>query len=169
MSKLNVINEIGRAAGTALLSATVAAAFFTVMGAATDVRANRAQIAPDAAALALPDRPAGGRRWRSSSAEQSRSLLTFYGEDNPWNRHHAQLEGAMSLFQIGGTFSSRELAEGAVHVTLTKDYLAAYLATPFLGGDAPVAFMLSETSNPRPIEIGPVLARAFGAELVTQQ
>src|SRR5262245_5576373 len=103
MSKLHsAISEMGRATATILLSATVAAAFFAVMGSKIEPHARGAEIATDAAQLELPHRPAGGRRWRSSNAEQSRSLLTFYGEDNPWNRHHAQLEGAMSLFQIGG-------------------------------------------------------------------
>ena len=41
----------------------------------------------------------------------------------------------MTLFQMDDTFSSKEIAQGALRVTLTADYLSAYLETPFLGGD----------------------------------
>jgi hypothetical protein len=143
--------------------------FFAIMGGELDAKARGAKVEAEATQVAFPHRPAGGRRWRSSNAEQSAALLTYYGEDNPWNRHRAQLEGAMSLFQIGGTFSSREIAQGTLRVTVTEDYLAAYLSTPFLGGDAPVAFALDEPNEERPITIGPVLARAFRAELLAQK
>ena len=170
MSKFsNSINEVGRAAATVLLSVSVAAGFFALAGGTLDPSAKRTRIETELTQMELPDRPAGGRRWRPSNAEQSQSLLTYYGEDSPWNRHHAQLEGAMSLSQIGDTFSSKEITQGALRVTLTEDYLGAYLAMPFLGGEAPVAFALNETSETSEIKIGPVLARAFGAELLAQQ
>jgi hypothetical protein len=169
MSKFHsAINEVSRAAATVLLSATIGAAFFVVAGGKHDAGAS-VKVEAEATQGRLPDRPAGGRRWRSSNAEQSQSLLRYYGEDNPWNRHRAKLEGAMSLFEIGSTFPSKNLAQGTLRVTVTEDHLSAYLATPFLGGDAAAAFAINETIEQGRIEIGPVLARAFRAELLAQQ
>lgn len=160
------INEMKRAAATALLTVGVAGAFFGVMdGFDGPPRAAEAEVTTTE--LSVPHRPAGGRRWRASNAEQSLATLVYYGEPDPWGRNRATLEGAMTLFQMGGTFSSTELAGGTLRVTLTKDYLAGYLATPFLGGDEPIAFALE--NRPAPFVVGPVLTRAFAQEQLAQR
>ena len=75
-------------------------------------------------------------RWSPLAVvECSRATLTYFGEPDAWGRNRAALEGAMTLFQMGDSFSSKELAGGTATVTLNRDYLAAYLATPFLGGE----------------------------------
>jgi hypothetical protein len=117
--------------------------------------------------LELPERPVGGRRWRSSNAEHSLATLTYFGEPDAWGRNRAALEGAMTLFQMGDSFSSKELAGGTATVTLNRDYLAAYLATPFLGGEMPTSFAL-ESGVGHPFVVAQVLIRAFAAEQLAQ-
>lgn len=163
---LNTINEMKRAAATALLTVGVAGAFFGVVH-LFDAPSRAAEPEVTAAELEVPHRPAGGRRWRSSNAEQSLAILNYYGEPDHWGRNRATLEGAMTLFQMGGTFSSAELAGGTLSVTLTKDYLADYLATPFLGQDEPIAFALKH--RPAPFVVDQVLTRAFAKEQLAQR
>jgi len=170
MSKFQFqISEIKRAAATILLSAGVATAYVAVMtggelGPAAQAMtwANSPVIGPS-----LPERPAGGRRWRSSNAEQSLPTLTYYGEPDAWGRNRAALEGAMTLFQMGDTFSSKEIAAGAVTVTLNHDHLSAYLATPFLGGEAPASLALNHGVG-QAFVVAQVLTRAFAAEQLAQ-
>lgn len=171
MSKFHfVINEISRATATLVLSAGVAAAYIAVMTdgdfdpsahASTEVRTASLQSY-------VPERPAGARRWRSSNAEQSLATLSYYGEPNHWGRNRAALEGAMTLFQMGGTFSSNEIAGGTLTVTLSHDYLGNYLATPSLGGDEPISFVL-ESAVGQPFVVTQVLTRAFVAEHLAQK
>src|SRR5262245_43525027 len=163
------INEMKRAAGTAVLSAAVAACYFAVMPGLFTLSSKANEVAVTTVEHQLPHRPAGGRRWRSSNAEPSLSTLVYFSDDDHWGRNRARLEGAMSLFQMGGTFSSAEIAGGTMRVTLTKDYLAGYLATPFLGADEPIAFALESGGFERPLEIAPVLARTVTAELFAQK
>jgi len=75
----------------------------------------------------------------------------------------------MTLFQMDSTFSSHEIAGGTLSVTLTKNYLAAYLATPFLGSDEPIAFALDGSAGQRPFVVGQVLTRAFAQEQLAQR
>jgi hypothetical protein len=171
MSKFQFpINEMKRAAATILLSAGVATAYIGVMAGTELDPAARVSLAVETGAtdLNLPERPIGGRRWRSSNAEQSLPTLTYFGEPDHWGRNRARLEGAMTLFEMGGTFSSKEIAAGGVRMTLSNDYLAAYLATPFLGGDEPTAFAL-ETGVGQPFVVAQVLIRAFAAEQLAQK
>jgi hypothetical protein len=168
MSKFqSTINEMKRAAATALLTIGVASAFFGVMQLDTPPSAKEVEVAT--AIPALPHRPAGGRRWRSSNAEQSQAVNSYFGEADHWGRNRAALEGAMTLFQMGGTFSSHEIAGGTLGVTLTKDYLAAYLATPFLGSDETIAFVLDDSAGQRPFVVGQVLTRTFAQEQLAQR
>ena len=167
MSKNQItINEMKRAAATALLTVGVAGTFFGMVH-LFDAAPRAAEPEVTTAELSIPHRPAGGRRFRSSNAEQSQTVLAFYGEPDPWGRNRATLEGAMTLFQMGSTFSSTELAGGTLRVTLTKDYLAGYLATPFLGSDEPIAFALE--NRPAPFVVGQVLTRAFAQEQLAQR
>src|SRR5262245_38509846 len=131
MSKFNrTINEVKRATATILLSAGVATAYIAVMtGGELNPEAKATTWAESSvASLAMPELPAGARRFRSSNAEQSLPTLTYFGEPDAWGRNRAALEGAMTLFQIGDLFSSKELAGGTATITLNRDYLAAYLA-----------------------------------------
>src|SRR5262245_59261671 len=117
MSKFQFpISEMKRAAATFLLSAGVAAAYIAVMAGCEVGPPAQASVTVQTGAMQaeLPDRPKGGRRWRSSNAEQSLPTLTYFGEQDPWGRNRAALEGAMTLFQMGSTFSSKELAGGAI-------------------------------------------------------
>ena len=169
MSKFQFpISEIKRAAATILLSAGVAVAYIAVMtGGELNPSAQATTLAQSSAQENLPERPAGGRRWRSSNAEQSLPTLTYLGEPDAWGRNRAALEGAMTLFQMGDTFSSKEIAGGTVTVTLNRDYLAAYLATPFLGGEAPTSFALDHGVG-QAFVVAQVLTRAFAAEQLAQ-
>ena len=74
----------------------------------------------------------------------------------------------MNLFQVGDTFSSKKLAGGTIQVTLSNDYLAAYLATPFLGGEEPISFAL-DSGVGHPFVVAQVLARTFAAEQLAQK
>jgi hypothetical protein len=169
MSKFQFpINEVKRAAATIMLSVGVAAAYIAVMaGDEFDPKA-RASATIEAAAQDLPERPAGNRRWRSSNAEQSLPTLTYFGEPDAWGRNRAELEGAMTLFQMGNTLSSMEFAGGTVSVTVSNDYLSAYLAMPFLGGDTSIAFTLDNGVG-NPFVVAQVLTRAFAAEQLAQK
>jgi hypothetical protein len=161
-------NEVARAAATALLTVSVAAAFFGLVelfNAPASAHGEEAKTSIHS----VPHRPAGGRRWRSSNAEQSQTIINYFGEPEPWARNRVALEGAMTLFQMGGTFSSQEIAGGTLRVTLTTDYLAAYLATPFLGSDEPIAFALDDSMAGRPFVVGQVLTRSFAAEKLAQR
>jgi len=158
------INEVARAGATALLTVGVAAAFFGMVelfNSPTSAHGAEARTAVHV----IPHRPASGRRWKSLNAEQSRPTLAYFGEPDAWGRNRATLEGAMTLFPMGETFSSKEIAEGTIRVTLTTDYLAAYLATPFLAGEEPIAFALED----RPFVVGQVLMRSFAAEQIAQR
>jgi hypothetical protein len=164
------ISEMKRAAVTILLSAGVATTYIAVMtggglnpSAQATTWAESSVISPD-----VPERPAGGRRWRSSNAEQSLPTLTYFGEPDAWGRNRAALEGAMTLFQVGDTFSSKDLAGGTATVTLNRDYLAAYLATPFVGGEAPTSFAL-DSGMGHAFVVAQVLTRAFAAEQLAQK
>ena len=171
MSKFQFpINEVKRAAATALLSVGVAAAYIGVMAGDELNPAARASVTVETATLKqdLPHRPAGGRRFRSSNAEQSLPTLSYFGEADAWGRNKAALEGAMTLFQMGEPISSKELAGGAVSVTVSDDYLSAYLAMPFLGGDEPVAFAV-DSGHGHPFVVTQVLTRAFAAEQLAQK
>lgn len=170
MSKFEFpINEMKRAVATVLLSVGVAAGYIAVMtGGEFSHAAKATEVIETTAVKDLPDRPTGGRRWRSSNAEQSLATLTYYGEPDHWGRNKGALEGAMSLFQMGGTFSSKELAGGRVHVTLDQDYLAAYLATPFLGGEEPISFAFDRGVG-HPFIVAQVLTRTFAAEQLAQK
>src|SRR6185503_9629401 len=119
----NTINEMKRAAATAMLTVGIAGAFFGMVH-LFDAPPRAAEAEVTASEFNVPHRPAGGRRFRSSNAEQSQTVLAYYGEPDQWGRNRATLEGAMTLFQMGGTFSSTELTGGTLRVTLTKDYLA---------------------------------------------
>jgi len=160
-------NEVARAAATALLTVGVAAAFFGMVELFNSPSTAHGEEAK-ASVHSVPHRPAGGRRWRSSNAEQSLATLAYFGEPDAWGRNRAALEDAMTLFQMGDTFSSKEIAGGTINVTLTVDYLTAYLATPFLGGDEPIAFALDNTAN-HPFVVRPVLTRAFAGEQLAQR
>lgn len=161
-------NEVVRAAATALLTVGVAAAFFGFVELFSSPSSAHGEEAK-ASVHSVPHRPAGGRRWRSSNAEQSRPTLAYFGEPDAWGRNHATLEGAMTLFQMGDTFSSKEIAGGTIRMTLTTAYLSAYLATPFLGGDEPIAFALDDNTENRPFVVGQVLTRAFAGEQLAQR
>jgi hypothetical protein len=163
------ISEIKRATATILLSAGVAVAYIAVMtGGTIDPAANATTWANSpVVSPSLPERPAGGRRWRSSNAEQSRPTRTYYGTPDAWGRNRAALEGAMTLFQMGDTFSSKEIAGGTATVTLNRDHLAAYLATPFLGGEATPSFALDHGVG-QAFVVAQVLTRAFAAEQLAQ-
>ena len=169
MSKFHFpISEIKRATATILLSAGVAVAYITVMtGGELNPVAQATTWAESSVGFELPERPAGGRRWRSSNAEQSLPTLIYFGESDAWGRNRAALEGAMTLFQMDDTFSSRELAGGAATVTLSRDYLSAYLATPFQGGEAPTSFALNHGVG-QAFVVAQVLTRAFAAEQLAQ-
>ncbi len=170
MSKFEFpISEIKRAAATILLSAGVAVAYIAVMtGGQLNSAAQATTWAETSVAQQnLPERPPGGRRWRSSNAEQSLLTLTYFGEPDAWGRNRAALEGAMTLFQMGETFSSKEIAGGTATVTLNRDYLAAYLATPFLGGEAPSSFALDHGVG-QAFVVAQVLTRAFAAKQLAQ-
>ena len=97
-----------------------------------------------------------------------RSNRSHFGESDHWSRNRAALEGAMNLFQVGDTFSSKKLAGGTIQVTLSNDYLAAYLATPFLGGEEPISFAL-DSGVGHPFVVAQVLARTFAAEQLAQK
>ena len=169
MSKLQIQNnEVARAAATALLTVGVAAAFFGLVE-LVNPEAKAHDVEAKSTVYSIPHRPAGGRRWRSSNAEQSLLTRAYFGEPDAWGRNRATLEGAMTLFDMGETFSSKEIAEGSVRVTLTKDYLSAYLATPFLGADEPITFARDESGDNRPFVVAQVLTRAFAAEQLAQQ
>ena len=168
MSKFQFpINEIKRAAATALLSIGVAACYIAVMAGDQLNPAAQASVVAEAAVLQLdlPDRPTGGRRLRLSNAEQSLPTLTYFGEPDAWGRNKAELEGAMTLFQLGGTISSQELAGGTVNVTVSDDYLTAYLAMPFLDGEV----FAPETGVGHPFVVSQVLTRAFAKEQLAQK
>jgi hypothetical protein len=168
MSKFQFpINEVKRAAATTLLSFGVAAAYIAVMAGDELNPAARASVTVEAATLQqpLPHRPAGGRRLRLSNAEQSLPTLTYFGEPDAWGRNKAALESAMTLFQFGGTISSKELAGGTVNVTVSDDYLTAYLAMPFLGGEV----FAPESGVGHPFVVSQVLTRAFAAEQLAQK
>lgn len=170
MSKFHFpINEIKRATATILLSAGVATAYIAVMtGGELNPTAQATTWAESSVATAdLPDRPAGGRRLRLSNAEQSLPTLKYFGEPDAWGRNRAALEGAMTLFEMGDTFSSKELAGGTATVTLNRDYLTAYLATPFLGGEMPTSFAL-ESGVGHAFLVTQVLTRAFAAEQLAE-
>ena len=110
MSKFQFpINEMNRAAATVLLSAGVATAYITVMSGAPIEPAARASTAFEVASLepSAPERPAGGRRWRSSNAEQSLPTLTYYGEPVFWGRNRAALEGAMTCLRLAARSRAR--------------------------------------------------------------
>jgi len=165
MSKFQLqINGVTRAGATALLTVGVAAAFFGLVELFHSPSSAHGEEARTSVHTIL-HRPAGGRRWKSSNAEQSRPTRAYFGEPDAWGRNRATLEGAMTLFQMGETFSSKEIAEGTVRVTLTTGYLAAYLATPFLAGEEPIAFALEN----RPFVVGQVLTRSFAAEQLAQR
>jgi hypothetical protein len=153
-------NEVMRATATIVLSAGVAAVYFGVMGQGGPVT-TVPRPAMDSMQQDLPDQPAAGRRWRSSNAEQSLAVLSFFGEPNHWARYGAALESGTTLFQMPGTVSSADVAQRGIRVTVADDYLPAYLATPFLGAAAPEA---TQPDTNKPFVIGPVLARAFAAE-----
>ena len=53
-------------------------------------------------------------------------------------------------------------------MTLNQDYLTAYLATPFLGGDDPIAFALDNRVG-HPFVVAQVLTRAFAADQFAQK
>jgi len=171
MSKFQFpISEIKRAAATLLLSAGVAVAYIAVM---TDGDFNPTAQATTWAkssvtSLDVPERPAGGRRWRSSNAEQSLPTLIYFGEPDVWGRNRVALEGAMTLFQMDDMFSSKESAGGTATVTLNRDYLAAYLATPFLGSETPTSFAL-DSGVGHAFVVAQVLTRAFAAEQLAQK
>lgn len=168
MSKFRFpISEIKRAAATILLSAGVAVAYITVMTGGALNPAAKATTWAQTVSPDLPERPAGGRRWRSSNAEQSLPTLIYFGESDAWGRNRAALEGAMTLFQMGEMFSSKEIAGGTATVTLSRDYLSAYLATRFLDGEVPTSFAL-EGSVGQPFVVTRVLTRAFAAEQLAQ-
>jgi hypothetical protein len=161
------INEVTCAAATALLTVGVAAAFFGLVE-LFDSPSSAHAVEARTSVHGVPQRPAGGRRWRSSNAEQSLPTLTYFGEPDQWGRNRVALEGAMTLFQMDGTFSSKELAGGTIRVTFNKDYLAAYLATPFLGGDQPIAFAL-DSGVGQPFVVAQVLTRTFAAEQLARK
>ncbi len=168
MSKFQFpINEVKRAAATALLSIGVAAAYIAVMAGDELNPAAQASVTVESATMQkdLPHRPAGGRRYRSSNAEQSLPALTYFGETDAWGRNKAALEGAMTLFQMDGTRSSKELAGGTVNVTVSDDYLTAYLAMPFLGGQT----FAAESGAAHPFVVTQVLTRAFAKEQLAQK
>jgi hypothetical protein len=168
MSKFQFpINEIKRAAATALLSFSVAAAYIAVMAGDELNPAAQASVVVETAVMQpdLPHRPAGGRRLRLSNAEQSLATLTYFGEPDAWGRNKAALESAMTLFQLGGTISSKDLAGGKVNVTVSDDYLTAYLAMPFLGGEV----FAPESGVGHPFVVSQVLTRAFAAERLAQK
>ena len=170
MSKYHFpISEIKRAAATIMLSAGVAVVYIAVMtGGELKPTAQATTWAQSSVtSLDVPERPAGGRRWRSSSAEQSLPTLTYFGEPDSWGRNRAALEGTMTLFQMGDTFSSKEIAGGTATVTLNRDYLAAYLATPFLGGETPTSFAL-DSGVGHAFVVAQVLTRAFAADQLAQ-
>lgn len=170
MSKFQFpISEIKRAAAAFLLSAGVATAYVAVMtGGNLNPEAKATTwVETSVAQQQLPDRPAGGRRLRLSNAEQSLATLTYFGEPDAWGRNRAALEGAMTLFQMDDSFLSTELAGGMATVTLNRDYLAAYLATPFLGGELPTSFAL-EIGVGHPFVVAQVLTRAFAKEQLAQ-
>ena len=73
----------------------------------------------------------------------------------------------MTLFQMGDTFSSKEIAGGKATVTLNRDYMSAYLATPFLGGEEPTSFALDHGVG-QAFVVAQVLTRAFAAEQLGQ-
>lgn len=167
MSKFQFpINEMKRAAATTLLSVGVAACYIAVMAGELNPAA-QASVVAEAAVLQLdlPDRPKGGRRLRLSNAEQSLPTLTYFGEPDAWGRNKAELESAMTLFQSGRTISSKELAGGTVNVTVSEDYLPAYLAMPFLGGEV----FAPETGVGHPFVVSQVLTRAFAKEQLAQK
>ncbi len=171
MSKFHFpISEIKRAAATLLLSAGVAVAYIAVMtgGELNPTAQATTWAASSVTSPDVPERPAGGRRWRSSNAEQSLSTLIYFGEPDAWGRNRAALEGAMTLFEMGDIFSSKELAGGAATVTLNRDYLPAYLATPFLGSEAPTSFALDHGVG-HAFVVAQVLTRAFAAEQLAQK
>jgi len=170
MSKFNcTISELKRATATILLSAGVAVAYIAVMTGGELNPSAQASTWAESSAIQqdVPDRPVGARRWRSSNAEQSLATLTYFGEPDPWGRNRAALEGAMTLSQLGDIFSSKELAGGTATVTLNRDYLAAYLATPFLGDEMSTSFAL-EGGVGRPFVVTQVLTRAFAKEQLAQ-
>lgn len=169
MSKLQIQNnEVARAAATALLTVGVAAAFFGLVE-MVNPEATAHDVEATSAGYSVPHRPAGGRRFRSSNAEQSLPILAYFGEPDAWGRNRATLEGAMTLFEMGETFSSKEIAEGSIRVTLTKDYLYAYLATPFMSAEEPITFARHDSGENRPFVVAQVLTRAFAAEQLAQQ
>src|SRR5689334_11143269 len=170
MSKFNrTISELKRATATILLSAGVATAYIAVMTGGELNPSAQASTWVESSAIQqeVPNRPAGARRFRSSNAEQSLATLTYFGEPDAWGRNRAALEGAMTLFQMGDAFSSKELAGGTATVTLNRDYLAAYLATPFLGDEMPTSFAL-EGGVGHPFVVTQVLTRAFAKEQLAQ-
>jgi hypothetical protein len=168
MSKFQFpINEMKRAAATTLLSVGVAASYIAVMAGDELNPTAQASVVAEAAVLQLdlPDRPPGGRRLRLSNAEQALPTLTYFGEPDTWGRNKAELEGAMTLFQLGGTIASKELASGTVNVTVSEDYLTAYLAMPFLGGEV----FAPESGVGHPFVVSQVLTRAFAKEQLAQK
>jgi hypothetical protein len=170
MSKFHFpVSEIKRATATVLLSAGVAVAYIAVMtgGELNPTAQATTWVESSVTSLDVPERPAGGRRWRSSNAEQSLPTLTYFGEPDAWGRNRAALEGSMTLFQMGDTFSSKEIAGGTATVTLNRDHLAAHLATPFLGGETPTSFAL-DSGVGHAFVVAQVLTRAFAAEQLAQ-
>ena len=171
MSKFHFpINEIKRATATVLLSAGVAVAYIAVMtGGELNPTAQATTWAQGSvSSLDVPERPAGGTRWRSSNAEQSLPTLKYFGEPDAWGRNRAALEKAITLFQMDDMFSSKELAGGSATVTLNRDHLAAYLATPFLGGEATPSFALDRGVG-QAFVVAQVLTRAFAADQLAQK
>ena len=65
----------------------------------------------------------------------------------------------------GDAFSSKELASGTVNVTVSDDYLTAYLAMPFLGGEA----FAPESGIGHPFVVTQVLTRTFAKEQLAQK
>jgi len=76
------ISEMKRAAATVLLSVGVATAYVAVMTGGEFNPTAKATIWVESSVISqdMPERPAGGRRWRSSNAEQSLPTLTYFGE-----------------------------------------------------------------------------------------
>jgi hypothetical protein len=76
------ISEMKRAAATVLLSVGVATAYIALMTAREFNPTAEATIWVERLVISwdMPERPAGGRRWRSSNAEQSLLVLTYLGE-----------------------------------------------------------------------------------------
>ena len=71
-------NEVARAAATAMLTVGVAGAFFGLVE-LFDSPSHARGAEATTSVYTIPQRPAGGRRWRSSNAEQSLPALTYFG------------------------------------------------------------------------------------------